>query len=149
MGHDNMVDPTNTTDGSILGPYCAVCKCNADHSTRCRDCHAEVGHVHAPDCRLKHDPPPPAKEAMVKVLIIYENIPESTDLYLVSVKEELFQKIRCCNNLLVNVTGQTSEEDELALWLYEWLQSHQDHKMPKEVELFVEGAWVIRAGFMM
>lgn len=55
-------------------------------------------------------------EYTTDVLLIYEEVPENTYIFQLSVTEEEFAKLQSCHNWYVNLDGWQKNEDNL-MWL--------------------------------
>ena len=58
---------------------------------------------------------------MNKVIVIYEQIPDNTLIYMLHVNDEDLEKIKSCHGLFINIDNWEHLE-----WLYDFLKKHGD-----------------------
>lgn len=86
---------------------------------------------------------------MSSILVIYENVPESTNIYLIEdPSAEERAKIRLCHHVFINAGGNTPEQEDAANWLSEFLVGRTDLNLMDE-PISVKSSEVILTGFLM
>jgi hypothetical protein len=81
----------------------------------------------------------------MKVLVIFELIPEATNVYLLNVKGEDLKKIKKAHGVYVNV----SEKDASAIWLSAYLEDKPKLKFEIGKPFDVNIDLVVHSGFML
>jgi hypothetical protein len=85
----------------------------------------------------------------MKILIIYENIPESTFIYSVEVTEEEWSWIQLCNGGYINGDSSPEQEDacnRLARWLGDKQELTPEDGKPVMIS---DHKYVVVTGFLM
>jgi hypothetical protein len=100
---------------------------------------------------------------MNKVLIVYESVPEDTDLYLLVVTDDELKKIKICHNQFINTDfvatpdHSVAEIKEACSWLSEklsedWAIAKIENETPTALELeghdLAAGLTVVVTGFL-
>lgn len=88
----------------------------------------------------------------MKVLIIYENIPESTDLYLEEVSDKEWKWLQLTHGCYINY-GMPKANQKACNKLNEWLMKKTKIEIkvgkPLELEVIMPIAYIIHTGFGM
>jgi hypothetical protein len=93
------------------------------------------------------------KARSMKILIVYDNIPENTDLYLVDVLPEEWDWIRKCEGNYVNGSRNEPEVNALCGRLNDWLVNQEKILTQQSGEPYsltgVSVDYVLRTGFLL
>lgn len=82
----------------------------------------------------------------MKVLIVYENVPESTDIYLVDIEEADWQWMKLTHGNFINAS-MSDEEEAACQKLNEFLENKEKYTVKEPV--VAEGiAYVLLTGFI-
>lgn len=86
----------------------------------------------------------------MRILIVYENVPDSTDLFVVDVTEEEWAWMRKTHLQYLNTTDMPKSAEKACNQLSEWLTSKKPLKSKKPVlARDLEIVFVLLTGFMM
>jgi len=85
----------------------------------------------------------------MKVLVVYENVPESTDFYSMEVNDGELKKLRLCHGYYIN--GEMPPASEKACnWLSTFLEGKENIKLAGGVPVNIQDHdLLIHTGFLM
>lgn len=91
-----------------------------------------------------------AKKAKKKVLIIYENVPESTDVFVVEVSDDEWEWMKLTMGTFFNATGLSKKQEKAHRQLSEWLERNKDKKVDTSKPFTVDAdTTVLFTGFFL
>lgn len=86
----------------------------------------------------------------MKVLIIYQDIPEDTFIFYEDVSDEDWAWMRLTHGCFVNATGQPKDSDEACLRLVAWLEDKARIKpVAQSPVIMIEPCRVLVTGFIL
>lgn len=98
----------------------------------------------------------PTSKPYHHVLLVWEEVPEETKVYVLNVGPENFQRICKCHSKFVNLVDNSEEDEQNLLWLAEFIQTNakqiygeQDGQRITEPYLMLDPCTVVVSGFIL